>query len=70
MVDRKFYAKNKEPLEIGEASRNSAVREFTAVNGCESGSEPVWRELELRTGLRVSSFEAMVIPPKINCSEK
>ena len=57
MVDRKFYAINKEPLAIGEASRNSAVREFTAVNGCESGSEPVWRELELRTGLLVSSFE-------------
>ncbi len=58
MVDRSYSARNKDCWLIEEASRNSAVREFTAVNGCESGSEPVWRELELRTGLRASVFEA------------
>ncbi|WP_421899668.1 helix-turn-helix transcriptional regulator [Maridesulfovibrio sp.] len=58
MLDRTFSAINKGCWGIEDASQNSAVREFDAVNGCESGSGPVWRELELRPGLRVSAFDA------------
>lgn len=59
MMDKTFVAINKRCWGIEEASRNSAVREFEAVRGHDFAGEPVWRELELRPGLRVSAFEAM-----------
>lgn len=40
---------------IGDASENSAVRDFALE---PRSSVPLWRELELRPGLRVSGFEA------------
>jgi len=58
-MEKKIFSEiNEECWFIGDASANSAVREFDAVDGCEAGREPVWRELELRPGLRVSAFEA------------
>ncbi|WP_321402568.1 AraC family transcriptional regulator [Maridesulfovibrio sp.] len=44
--------------DIYEASRVSAVRGFDLLNCGQCGVNPLWRELELRPGLRVSSFEA------------
>ncbi|TIH15895.1 AraC family transcriptional regulator [Marinifilum sp. JC120] len=49
---------NKSCWGIENASTKSAVRAFESV--CENGAiaTPVWREMELRPGLRLSAFEA------------
>ncbi|ACS78517.1 helix-turn-helix transcriptional regulator [Maridesulfovibrio salexigens] len=57
-MNKAFSGINKDCWGIGEASDNSAVRDFGAVNDCESEDAPMWREFELRPGLRVSAFEA------------
>ncbi len=60
MAAKTFSAINKACCGIDEASRISAVREFNSYGGCRgsNGHNPIWMELELRPGLRVSGFEA------------
>ncbi|NDV26798.1 helix-turn-helix transcriptional regulator [Desulfovibrio sp. JC010] len=60
MLSKNISAATKKCWGIEEASRNSAVREFESVKGHKIENGPVWRELELRAGLRVSAFEAML----------
>ncbi|WP_291325496.1 AraC family transcriptional regulator [Desulfovibrio sp. UCD-KL4C] len=54
-----FSTSNKNAWSMREASANSAVRVFDPISWLNLSfeSEPIWREIELRPGLRVSAFE-------------
>ncbi|WP_051249573.1 helix-turn-helix transcriptional regulator [Maridesulfovibrio zosterae] len=54
-----FTPQNNKVWSMGEVAANSAVRVFDHIANLDSSvdSEPVWREMKLRPGLRVSAFE-------------
>ncbi|NDV23363.1 AraC family transcriptional regulator [Desulfovibrio sp. JC022] len=58
MENNTLSAINKGCWGIEDASSKSAVRAFESVRGDGAAEPPVWREMELRPGLRLSAFEA------------
>lgn len=70
MINNTFSGTNKGCWKICDVSINSSVREFEIVSERDSCFEPIWRELELRPGLHVSTFEAVLTDDFSFCYHK